>query len=115
MKEIEPAWPAIIKHQDDDELTYIHDLYEWENTIKAGEFDFDNTDLLIDLAGNSFSIISLENNSVDLMQRPATLSLETVLGLVKAHAAQAGSCCVAKLYAPSIKDAFNIVKSLNSD
>ena len=39
-------------------------------------------------------------------------SLEEILGLVKAHAAQAGSCCVAKLYAPTIPDAYKIVQSL---
>ena len=112
---LEPAWPAIIKHQDEDELIYIHNQDEWQNIVTSAEYDFDDTDLLIDSAGKTFAIISPDNNSIDLKQRPEILLLETILGLVKAHASQAGSCCVAKLYAPSIKDAFIIVKSLNDN
>ena len=112
---LELAWPAIIKHQDEDELIYIHDQWEWNDIVSSAEYDFDDTDQLIDSNGNTFSITSPEHNSVDLRKSPETLHLETILGLVKAHASQAGSCCVAKLYAPSIKDAFTIVKSLNDD
>lgn len=112
---LEPAWPVIINHQDEDELIYIHNQDEWKNIVTCAEYDFDHTDQLIDSTGKTFSIISPDNNSIQLKQRAETLSLETILGLVKAHASQAGSCCVAKLYAPSIKDAFIIVKSLNDD
>jgi hypothetical protein len=38
------------------------------------------------------------------------MKLTELLGMVKAHAAQSGSCCVAKLYAPTITEAFKIVK-----
>ncbi len=43
----------------------------------------------------------------------ATRTLIEVLGLVKAHAAQSGSCCVAKLYAASIRQAIELVKSVD--
>jgi len=43
------------------------------------------------------------------------MALNDFLGLVKAHAAQGGSCCVAKLHAPSIADAMAIVASLEDD
>ena len=112
---LEPAWPAIIKQQDEDELIYIHNQDEWKNIVTSAEYEFDDTDLLIDSTGKTFVIISPGNNSINLKQRPETLPLETILGLAKAHASQAGSCCVAKLYAPSIKDAFIIVKSFNDD
>jgi hypothetical protein len=110
-----PAWPAIIQHQDEDELIYIHNQDEWKNIATSSEYNFDYTDQLIDANGNIFFITFPQNNSIDLKLQPETLSLETILGLVKAHASQAGSCCVAKLYAPSIRDAFIIVKSLNDD
>lgn len=108
MKRTGPDWPAIIKHHDDTELTYIHNLAEWEMISQSGETDFDETDLLIDSSGNTFSV-----SGTDLFDNNETQGLENILGLVKAHAAQAGSCCVAKLYAPSIKDAFSIVKSMS--
>ena len=41
-----------------------------------------------------------------------TMSLEQVLGLVKAHTAQTGACCVAKLYAPTIKDALEMLRAI---
>jgi hypothetical protein len=41
------------------------------------------------------------------------MELQEILGLIKAHAAQKGSCCVAKLYAPTIVDAFKMVESLD--
>lgn len=108
MKYTGPDWPAIIKHQGDAELTYIHDQDVWEITSQSGETVFDETDLLIDSSGNTFSI-----SDTELVDNKETQGLENILGLVKAHAAQAGSCCVAKLYAPSIKDAFEIVKSMS--
>ncbi|MEJ2141886.1 MAG: DUF4144 family protein [Gammaproteobacteria bacterium] len=107
MNSTRPDWPVIIKHQGDAELTYIHDQDEWEVIFKSGDIDFDDTDLLIDSSGTTFSI-----SEGGFVTNNATQSLESILGLVKAHAAQAGSCCVAKLYAPSIKDAFAIVKSM---
>ena len=112
MKCIEPDWPAIIKHQDDAELSYIHDQDEWVNITKPGDCDIDETDLLLDSSGNTFMLNFFANSRIELQRYEEIQSLENILGLVKAHAAQAGSCCVAKLYAPSIKDAFNIVKSL---
>jgi hypothetical protein len=41
------------------------------------------------------------------------MALLEILGLIKAHAAQKGSCCAAKLYAPTIREAFKIVESLD--
>ena len=41
------------------------------------------------------------------------MSLQAILGLIKAHAADTGACCVAKLYAPTLRDAFNMLDSLN--
>lgn len=115
MKDLEPAWPIIIKHLGEDELTYIHDQAEWKDTITSSTFDLDETDLLIDSSGKTFSIIHKENNDTDLQPGEEIKNLQDILGLVKAHAAQAGSCCVAKLSAPSIEYAFNIVKSINND
>jgi hypothetical protein len=106
----EPEWPAIIKHNEDAELTYINNRDEWQHNFTSGDVDFDETDLLIDTSGNTFSI-----RDTGLVANNKIQSLESILGLVKAHAAQAGSCCVAKLYAPSIEDAFHIVKSMSDD
>lgn len=105
-------WPAIIKHADDAELTYVKDQAEWDNDADVHFFEYDDSDCLIDVSGQIFSLSSRENRQVKPVPRGESMPLHDILGLVKAHAAQRGSCCVAKLYAPTINEAFKIVQSL---
>ena len=103
-------WPAVVRHGDDPELTYIADeqpLYERRGSYLNGE-------QLIDSAGKIF-LLSCDDNALDLHPTGEVMALNDFLGLVKAHAAQGGSCCVAKLHAPSIADAMAIVASLEDD
>ncbi|MGD8590235.1 MAG: DUF4144 family protein [Chromatiales bacterium] len=104
-------WPAIIKHGDDPELTYIGNQSVWERDTEQHSIDYDDSDLLIDSAGNIFTLSNRDNDRAAQEATGTVMALEEILGLVKAHASQAGSCCVAKLYAPSIADAFEIVRS----
>jgi len=108
-------WPAIVKYTDDAELTYFNGQTEWENNINLRLTDFEETDYLIDSSGAIYSLIQTENDNVIPKLTGNSKTLNEVLGLVKEHASQAGSCCVAKLYAPTIEDAFKIVQSLNND
>lgn len=106
------TFPAIIKHADDDELVYVSDQASWDNDADLHFFDYHETDYLVDVTGNVFTLMTRENQLVIPQLTGKTLALEEVLGLVKAHAAQKGSCCVAKMYAPSIIEAFKIVASM---
>jgi len=106
-------WPAIIKHSDDPELIYISDQTEWENNVDLHYFEYDETDFLLDSTGKTYTLKEKESFSINPEPNGESKSLQEILGLVKAHAAQQGSCCVAKLYAPSIIEALKIVESLN--
>ena len=106
-------WPCIIKHSDDAELVYVRDQSEWDNDADLHCFEYDESDCLIDSSGDIYTLTISGNKYVKPDARGDSMSLVEVLGLVKAHAAQKGSCCVAKLYAPTISDAFKIVASLN--
>ena len=106
-------WPAIIKYPDDTELLYIHNQAEWNSDTGLHSFNYDEMDYLIDSAGKIFNLTKRLNNIVQPELTTNTKELEEVLGLVKEHASQMGSCCVSKLYAPSISEAFKIVKSLS--
>jgi hypothetical protein len=106
-------WPAIIKHTDDAELIYVRDETEWNNDADLHSFEYDESDCLIDSSGNLFTLTSRKGKYVIPEPCNNFLTLHELLGLVKAHAAQKGSCCVAKLYAPTIGEAFKIVESLN--
>lgn len=107
-------WPCVIKHVDDDELVYLEDLSAWENDKDLQAFEYDETDFLVDASGVVYGIEG-EGSSFTLECRDRSMELNDVLGLVKAHAASKGSCCVAKLYAPTILDAFMIVKSMDDE
>jgi len=106
-------WPAIIKHSGDAELIYIRDETEWNNDADLHSAVYDEADYLIDSSGNLFTLITRKNNHVHPEPTGNSIALHDLLGHIKAHAAQQGSCCVAKLYAPTISEAFKIVESLN--
>jgi hypothetical protein len=106
-------WPAIIKHSGDAELIYIRDETEWNNDADLHSVKYDETDYLIDSSGKLFTLTNIKNKHVHPEPTGNSIALLELLGLIKAHAAQQGSCCVAKLYAPTIIEAFKIVESLN--
>jgi len=106
-------WPAIIKHSGDDELIYINDQEQWDAEIELHSVEYIVTDCLIDSAGHVFELTNRKDGIVKPKDNADVLELKVILGLVKAHAAQSGSCCVAKLYAPTIGEAFKIVESLD--
>ena len=105
-------WPGIIKHAGDSELTYISDQVEWINDADHHHFEFDESDYLIDSTGKIFNLSVREDGYVRPEPSGRSMALEEILDLIKAHAAQKGSCCIAKIYAPTIDEAFKIVASL---
>jgi len=109
----EPNWPALIRVEGDPELVFVRDRLAWQGESGRHVASFGDNDRLIDSTGRLFKPIARASGETGLQALEEKLSLAEVLGLVKAHAAQAGSCCVAKLWAPTIRDAFQIVESLD--
>jgi hypothetical protein len=105
-------WPGVIKHSSDAELTYICDQATWDDEADLHHFDFDVSDYLIDSTGKLFSLTRREDKRVKPEPSGRSMTLDEILDIVKAHAAQKGSCCIAKIYAPTIEQAFKIVASL---
>ena len=112
---VEIKWPAILKYSNDPELLYISNQSEWNSDVGLHNFIYEDSDYLIDSSGNMFSLTHKLNSHINPQFQNRQQSLEEILGLVKAHSAQLGNCCVAKLYAPSIEDAFDIVKSFTDE
>jgi len=108
-------WPAVIKYSNDAELLYIENQSEWNSDAGLHNFTYEESDYLIDSSGEVFSLTHKLNAHINPQIQNRKQSLEEILGLVKAHSAQLGNCCVAKLYAPSIEDAFDIVKSFTDE
>ena len=105
-------WPAIIKHSNDPELMFVSSQTEWENDVDIQCFEYEAEDYLVDSYGKIYTLNGKVNSCINPEPSGDSKSLKEILGLVKDHAAQQGSCCVAKLYAPSITEAFKIIESL---
>jgi len=109
-------WPAIIKLAGDAELDYVADQAAWETDSGLGAMNYDESDCLIDATGAVYTLVRRDIRDRVVPEASGEIkSLEQVLGLVKAHAAQADSCCVAKLFAPTIVDAMAMVKALDAE
>ena len=101
-------YPAIIRHGGDPELTYLPDS---EALDMLDSRDVSTEDYLIDSDGRMFSLIS-DDSGLKAEMLAEVMPLHELLGLVRAHAANTGSCCVAKMYAPTIEEAIKIIASL---
>lgn len=97
------AWPAVIQYRGDPELELIENAEDWQQ-FHDSVSGLDPADRLIDSSGQAFRI-----DSKGEAKWQDQLSLEDVLGVVKAHMADSGACCVAKTYAPSIHEAIEMV------
>lgn len=106
-------WPGIIKYADDDELIYIADQAQWDGDAELHSSVYDETDCLIDSSGHIYRLTRRINDCVSPDFTGDSMALLDILGLIKGHVAQSGSCCVAKLYAPTINDAFIILASFD--
>ena len=104
---VQITFPAVIRHENDPDLTYLENL---KSLAGLSIDEIDSTDMLIDVDGNTYSIEQDEPEKA--YTRTGNIDLKIFLGLVKAHAANRGSCCVAKLYAPDFIEAMKLVASL---
>lgn len=103
------TWPAVIKYAEDDELTYISDLAEWNRDADLHFFEYENLDSLID----SLGLIHHLNNRNDAFTLPEStgdlIDLERAIDMVKAHFSSVGACCSAKLTARSVSELIDLV------
>ena len=106
-------WPAVIKFSGDAELIYVADQAEWENDPDLYSADYSEADYLVDSAGDVYRLTIKADKRVKPEWTGEARALLQMLGLVKAHAAQSGCCCVSKLHAPSIREALEIVAAVN--
>lgn len=109
----EPVWPALIRIEGDPELVFVRDRSAWLGESGPLAASLGDNDRLIDSNGQLFRPEPGTGGEIGLQPLGQAMSLPEILGLVKAHAAMAGSCCVAKLWAPTIRDAFQIVESFD--
>lgn len=97
-------WPAIIQYRGADELEYLADaeaLAAWQGRSAVR---------LIDSTGASYALQPDHS-----FNRQADSTLQEILSLVRAHAAQQGICCTTKIAATNIANAIKLMASLADD
>ena len=106
------AWPVVIKHYEDSELSYIANPSDWAEHIELNGSCYDETDTLVDSSGATYLIVPDVNGEVIPQPTGDKIVLSELLGWIKAHASEQGSCCVAKLYARSVAEAIGMIATL---
>ena len=104
-------WPAIIQYAGQAELGYVPDQRTWESDSHLQMHAWQPTDRLIDSRGVVHALWQ------GMLPQPTahSVALDELLHIIRAHAAQAGLCCTAKLSAPSIAEAVRLVGTLHED
>ena len=103
------AWPAIIKYSGDAELAFVDSQSAWDADRHLHGARYEKSDALIDSKGEIYALLNHAKSHVQPEPTGKFASLDEVLELVRAHAAQSGACCVAKFSASSVEEAVRSV------
>lgn len=103
------AWPALLRLTGEAELLVVRDQAQWDGDPHLHAAHYLPTDVLIDAEGGIHGLRREAHGRVALQPTGHTVTLAEVVAAVQAHAAQAGSCCVAKFSAASIREAIMAV------
>ncbi|CAG0949851.1 hypothetical protein MTYP_00128 [Methylophilaceae bacterium] len=106
-------WPAVIHFTGHAELAYVGSQAQWDADGHLHASGYRPADRLIDSSGRIWSLGRGHPHAIPQFSGE-TASLDTLIALVRAHAAQSGECCVAKLSAASVAEAIRMVKSLDA-
>lgn len=109
----EPVWPAVIIHQGDDELLYLADSEDWQQTAETLLFSADN-DVLIDSQGQVFNCL-VGTAAPDFKTVDREITLQDFTQILKQHMVALNQCCVSKLYIDSIAQGLQMVKDTLED
>jgi hypothetical protein len=107
---MEIVWPALLRLSGEAELQVVHDAMQWSSDPHLHGAHYLPSDTLIDAEGRVYALDCKTEGRVSPVFTGEKASLETVVTAVQAHAAQMGSCCVAKFSVSSIREAIDAVE-----
>lgn len=108
-------WPAIIKFEGDDELTYIASAAEWEQSASLDLFNVHENDVLIDTSATVYRLQCTINRSITLTPSVERCSTDEIIGYIKAHLSSTGTCCVSKFSLDSFAEAIELVGTFSEN
>lgn len=101
---IQPVhWPAVVKLKSDDELIFVLDAFQFDHYVTLNLLHTQPEDLLIDATGVEYRFDGKLTQQIHRTGR--VLSLHEVIEILRRHLSSNGTCCVAKFYANSIREA----------
>ena len=107
-------WPAFIQFSGQAEVVYLADESAWVAEAHQHLQAYQPGDRVVDSAGQLYSLKG-NGRAAELSPTGGKLTLPELLLIVRAHAAQAGVCCTAKLSAASIGEAVQLLSTLHED
>lgn len=111
-----PVWPAIIKHEGEDELTYIASLANWQADPALSAYPYQDEDFLIDSDGQVFELdFDRLKDQVSLNHSKMVISLSRFSELVQMHLARLEQCCISKITFRNYQQGFELVASTSTD
>lgn len=105
------TWPAVLKFEGDPELLYVASQSDWNTDKYAHAIIHGEGDILIDSEGSVFSLVGLNDGVLSFQASEIILDLSEMIDLIKAHQANLGSCCIAKISFRSFAEAVQSVDS----
>ena len=107
-------WPAFIQFSGQAELSYLANESAWVAEAHQHLQTYQPGDRVVDSVGQLFALKG-SGHTAELSPTGEKLTLPELLPIVRAHAAQAGLCCTAKLSAASIGEAVQLLSTLHED
>ena len=106
-------WPAVICSAGHDELLYLSSREDWcAHVDEPGPGDFMN-DVLIDGEGRCYALGYDAQNRLSILACKGREKLGVMIERLQRYAAMNGVCCVTKIAAPDIRQAIELVRSID--
>jgi len=107
-----PVWPVVIKHDGDDELTYVASHSDWEADPALSAHLYQDTDIMIDADGQVFELyFDSTENRVNINYTQMAISLSRFSELIQMHLARLEQCCISKVTFKNYQQGFDLVAS----
>lgn len=111
---IAPVWPALIKHEGDDELSYVASLSQWQADPALSAYPYQDNDILLDSLGQVFELhYSKPLKDVILTPAQIAISLRRFSELVQMHLVVRAQCCVSKTTFTTYQQGFDLIASID--
>lgn len=106
-------WPAVIKYEGDDELTYVDSDTEWVRDSAMYLYNHNGNNSLIDSNGTIFSLKLNDNGGTGINHTGDVISHEDFTRLVRIHASTVNRCCIEKIGFRDIADGIKLIQSMS--